>query len=147
MMAVRLVDHAKLFVEQGAYVFIAGRRQEQLDGALEEIGRNVRGVRADSGNLEDLDRLHEVVKRETGTIDVLFASAGAGWWVPLEGVTAEHFAQTFDVNVKGTLFTVAKALPLLSEGASVIPREKLHAIWSAWGRRNWGGSSAVMMLR
>ena len=111
---------AKLFVQEGAYVFITGRRQEQLDAAVKEIGRNVTGVRADSANLDDLDRLFETVKREKGKIDVLFASAGVGWWVSVADVTPEHYEQTFDVNVKGTLFTMVKALPLLKDGASVI---------------------------
>lgn len=111
---------AKLFVQEGAYVFITGRRQEQLDAAVKEIGRNVTGVRADSGKLEDLDRLFETVKREKGKIDVLFASAGVGWWVPVADVTLKHYEQTFDVNVKGTLFTMVKAIPLLNDGASVI---------------------------
>ena len=111
---------AKLFAQEGAHVFITGRRQEQLDAAVKEIGRGATGVRADSGNLGDLDRLFETVKRERGTVDVLFASAGVGWWVPLAGVTPEHYEQTFDVNVRGTLFTVVKALPVLRDGASVI---------------------------
>ncbi|MGN6369683.1 MAG: SDR family oxidoreductase [Phycisphaerae bacterium] len=111
---------AKLFVKEGAYVFITGRRQEQLDAAVKEIGSNVTGVRGDSASLADLDRLFETVKKEKGKIDVLFASAGVGWWVPVGQVTEEHYEKTFDVNVKGTLFTVVKALPLLSDGASVI---------------------------
>lgn len=111
---------AKLFVQEGAHVFITGRRQEALDQAVKEIGKNVTGVRGDAANLEDLDRLFEAVKKEKGRIDVLFASAGVGWWVPLEEVTEKHYADTFDVNVKGTLFTMIKALPLLTDGASVI---------------------------
>lgn len=111
---------AKLFVHEGAHVFITGRRQEQLDAAVKNIGKNVTGVRADSGNLTDLDRLFETVKRQRGSIDVLFASAGVGWWVPVQEITPEHYEQTFDVNVKGTLFTMVKALPLLKDGASVI---------------------------
>lgn len=111
---------AKLFVKEGAHVFITGRRQEALDQAVAEIGKNVTGVRGDSENLDDLDRLFDVVRKEKGRIDILFASAGVGWWVPLEEVTEEHYAATFDVNVKGTLFTMQKALPLLKDGASVI---------------------------
>jgi NAD(P)-dependent dehydrogenase (short-subunit alcohol dehydrogenase family) len=118
---------AKLFVKEGAYVFITGRRQEQLDAAVKEIGSNVIGVRCDSGNLADLDRLFEIVKKEKGHIDVLFASAGVGWWVPIEQVTLEHYDKTFDVNVKGTLFTMAKALPLLKDGASVILNASIAA--------------------
>ncbi len=111
---------AKRFVEEGAYVFITGRRQAELDKAVKEIGRNVMGVQGDAGNLADLDRLYEVVKKEKSRIDVLYASAGVGWWVPMGSITEEHYANTFDVNVKGTIFTVQKALPLLTEGASVI---------------------------
>jgi NAD(P)-dependent dehydrogenase (short-subunit alcohol dehydrogenase family) len=108
---------AKLFAKEGAHVFITGRRQDALDQAVKEIGKNVTGVRGDSGNLEDLDRLFETVRKEKGRIDILFASAGVGWWVPLEEVTEQHYADTFDVNVKGTLFTMQKSLPLLSDGA------------------------------
>jgi len=114
------LETAKLFVNEGAHVFITGRRQETLDQAVQEIGRNVTGVRGDSASLADLDRLFETVKRDKGQIDVLFASAGVGWWVPLHEVTEKHYADTFDVNVKGTLFTMVKALPLLKDGASVI---------------------------
>jgi len=112
---------AKLFVEEGAYVFIRGRRQEQLDKALKEIGRNVTGVQGDSGNLADLDRLFETVKRERGHIDVLFASAGFGeLTVPLAAATEKHFDETFGVNARGTFFTAQKALPLLRDGGSII---------------------------
>jgi NAD(P)-dependent dehydrogenase (short-subunit alcohol dehydrogenase family) len=110
---------AKLFVEEGAYVFITGRRQDKLDEAVKAIGRNVTGVQGDSANLADLDRLYEVVKREKGKIDVLFASAGFGEFAPIGQVTEEHFDKTFDLNVRGTLFTVQKALPLFSDGGSI----------------------------
>ena len=111
---------AKLFVEEGAYVFITGRRQKQLDDAVKAIGRNVRGVQGDAANLADLDRLYDVVKREQGRIDVLFASAGYGEYAPIGEVTEEHFDKTFDLNVRGTLFTVQKALPLVVDGGSII---------------------------
>ena len=111
---------AKLFVEEGAYVFITGRKQEQLDEAVKLIGRNVTGVRGDSANLDDLDRLFDTVKREKGKIDVLFASAGKGEAVPLGEITEQHFDAAFNVNARGTLFTVQKALPLLNDGASII---------------------------
>src|SRR5579871_1815604 len=110
---------AKLFVEEGAYVFITGRRQEALDEAVELIGRNVTGVRGDATNLEDLDRLFDTVKREKGKIDILFASAGTGEAVPLGEITEQHFDTTFDLNVRGTLFTVQKALPLFKDGGSI----------------------------
>src|SRR6202011_267352 len=95
---------AKLFVEEGAYVFITGRKRETLDKAVKLIGRNVTGVRGDAANLDDLDRLFEAVKKEKGKIDILFASAGIGEPVPLGQITEEHFDRTFDLNVRGTLF-------------------------------------------
>ncbi len=110
---------AKRFVEEGAYVFITGRRQEQLDEAVKLIGRNVTGVRGDASNLDDLDRLFETVKREKGKIDVLYASAGTGEAVPLGEITEQHFDAAFDLNVRGTLFTVQKALPLFNDGGSI----------------------------
>jgi NAD(P)-dependent dehydrogenase (short-subunit alcohol dehydrogenase family) len=111
---------AKLFVEEGAYVFITGRRQKQLDDAVRAIGRNVTGVQGDAGNLDDLDRLYETVKQEKGRIDVLFASAGTGELAPIGEVTDEHFDKTFGLNVRGTLFAVQKALPLFRDGGSII---------------------------
>src|ERR1700678_1664600 len=110
---------AKLFVEEGAYVFITGRKQ-QLDEAVKLIGRNVTGVRGDAANLDDLDRLFDTVKREKGKIDVLFASAGKGEAAKLGEITEQHFDAAFNVNARGTLFTVQKALPLLNDGASII---------------------------
>ncbi len=111
---------AQRFVGEGAYVFITGRRQPELDEAVMLIGKNVTAVRGDIANLADLDRLFSTVKREKGQIDVLFANAGTGGFAPLGAITEEHFDSVFDVNVKGTLFTVQKALPLLRDGASVI---------------------------
>lgn len=112
---------AKLFVEEGAYVFITGRRQPQLDAAVKEVGRNVTGVQGDSGNLGDLDRLYATVKAQKGRVDILFASAGIGdFGVPIGSVTEEKFDNTFNVNVRGTLFTVQKALPLMPDGGSII---------------------------
>jgi NAD(P)-dependent dehydrogenase (short-subunit alcohol dehydrogenase family) len=111
---------AKLFVEEGAYVFITGRRQKQLDDAVRAIGGNVTGVQGDSGNLDDLDRLYETVKQKKGRIDVLFASAGTGEMAPIGEVTEEHFDKIFGLNVRGTLFTVQKALPLFRDGGSII---------------------------
>jgi NAD(P)-dependent dehydrogenase (short-subunit alcohol dehydrogenase family) len=110
---------AKLFVQEGAHVFITGRRQKELDDAVEAIGRNVTGVRGDIAKTADLDRLYERVGK-IGRIDVLFANAGIGAFVSLGSITEEYFDETFDVNVRGTLFTVQKALPLLNDGASII---------------------------
>jgi NAD(P)-dependent dehydrogenase (short-subunit alcohol dehydrogenase family) len=110
---------AKRFVAEGAYVFITGRRKEELDGAVKEIGDNVTGVQGDVANLTDLDHLYETVKMR-GRIDILVANAGVAEFAPLESVTEEHFDKIFNINVRGTLFTVQKALPLLNDGASVI---------------------------
>jgi NAD(P)-dependent dehydrogenase (short-subunit alcohol dehydrogenase family) len=111
---------AQRFVEEGAYVFITGRRQETLDEAVNLIGRNVTAVQGNAANLNDLDRLFDTVKREKGKIDVLFASAGKGEAAVLGDITEQHFDTTFDLIVRGTLFTVQKALPLLNGGGSII---------------------------
>lgn len=110
---------AKLFVREGAYVFITGRREKELNEAVAAIGSNVTGVRGDVANLADLDRLYETV-RAKGRLDIVFANAGVGEFAPLEKVTEEHFDKIFNINVKGTLFTVQKALPLLNDGGSII---------------------------
>ncbi|WP_210251427.1 glucose 1-dehydrogenase [Neorhizobium sp. P12A] len=111
---------AKRFAEEGARVFMTGRRKEQLDEAVREVGRNARGIPGDIARLEDLNRLYEVVKAEAGHLDVVFANAGGGEFAPLGSISEEHYDRTFDINVKGTLFTVQKALPLLKDGGSVI---------------------------
>jgi NAD(P)-dependent dehydrogenase (short-subunit alcohol dehydrogenase family) len=119
---------AKLFVAEGAYVFITGRRQANLDAAVKAIGRNVTGVQGDVGNLADLDRLYETVKREKGRIDILFASAGVGEFAAIGKVSEEHFDKIFGVNVRGTLFTVQKALPLFADGGSIILNASVASI-------------------
>jgi NAD(P)-dependent dehydrogenase (short-subunit alcohol dehydrogenase family) len=111
---------AQRFVEEGAYVFITGRNQQTLDEAVKLIGRNVTGVQGDAANLNDLDRLFETVKREKGKIDVLFASAGKGEAAVIGEITEQHFDTAFDLIVRGTLFTVQKALPLFNDGGSII---------------------------
>ena len=111
---------AKAFVSEGAYVFITGRRQAELDAAVKEVGENVVGVEGDVSNPADLDRLYDVVKRTTGRIDILFANAGVARYAPLGTITAEFYDSIFNINVKGLLFTVQKALPLLPDGASII---------------------------
>jgi len=110
---------AKLFVDEGAYVFITGRRQKELDEAVKAIGRNVTGVQGDVAKLADVDRLYEIVKAN-GRIDILFANAGIAEFAALGKITEEHFDKLFNINVKGTLFTVQKALPLLNDGGSII---------------------------
>jgi NAD(P)-dependent dehydrogenase (short-subunit alcohol dehydrogenase family) len=111
---------AKRFVAEGAHVFITGRRQTELDAAVAEIGKNVTGVQSDVSKLAELDRLFATIEQEQGHLDVVFANAGVGAIAPLGSITEEQFDRTFNINVKGLLFTVQKALPLLSEGASII---------------------------
>ena len=107
---------AQRFVEEGAYVFITGRRQGELDAAVNQIGKNVTGVQGDVSNLEDLDRLYATVKEKQGRIDILFANAGIGEFAPLGEISEAQFDKTFGVNVKGLLFSVQKALPLFQDG-------------------------------
>ena len=111
---------AKRFVEEGAYVFITGRRQAELDKAVKEIGRNVTAVQGDVTNLDDLDRLYATVKETKGVIDVLFANAGFVELKTIDQISPAHFDKTFDINTKGLLFTVQKALPLMRQGGSTI---------------------------
>jgi NAD(P)-dependent dehydrogenase (short-subunit alcohol dehydrogenase family) len=111
---------AKLFVKEGAYVFITGRRQKELDEAVKTIGTNVTGIQGDVAQLSDLDRLYQTVSKTKGRIDVVFANAGVAEFVPFGAVTEEHFDRLFNINVRGTLFTVQKALPLLNDGGSII---------------------------
>ena len=111
---------AQRFVAEGAYVFVTGRRQSELDAAVKQIGKSVTAVQGDVSNLADLDRLYATVKQQKGHIDILFANAGTGECAPLGAITEEHFDKIFDANVKGLLFTVQKALPLLKDGSSII---------------------------
>ena len=111
---------AKRFVQEGAHVFITGRREPELAAAVKEIGRNVTGVRGDVSNLGDLDRLFAQIKREKGKLDIVFANAGVAKYAPLGTITEELYDSIFHVNVKGLLFTVQKALPLLPDGAAII---------------------------
>ena len=136
---------AKLFVEEGAYVFITGRRQAQLDAAVKEISKNVTGVQGDAGNLADLNRLYETVKTEKGYIDIVFASAGVGDFnVPLGSVTEENFDNTFNVNVRGTLFTVQKALPLMRDGGSIIMTGSIASVKGFQGLSVYNASKAAV---
>ena len=111
---------AKRFVQEGAYVFVTGRRQLALDEALRQIGSNATGVQGDVSKLGDLDRLFEQVKKDKGKLDIVFANAGIAKYAPLGTIDEEHFDSIFGGNVKGLLFTVQKALPLLPDGASII---------------------------
>jgi len=128
---------AKLFVDEGAHVFISGRRQEALDEAVKLIGRNVTGVQADSANLDDLDRLFDAVRREKGAVDVLWISAGRGEEHKLGEITEQHFDATFGLNARGTLFTVQKALPLFNDGGSILMTGSIASVrgypsWSVY---------------
>lgn len=111
---------AQEFVKEGAYVFVTGRRQPALDQAVQTIGRNVAGVQADASSFADLDKLYAAIKKDKGRLDILVANAGGGAMAPLGSITEEHYDAAFDTNVKGTLFTVQKALPLMSQGGSII---------------------------
>ena len=111
---------AKRFIAEGAFVFIFGRRQEVLDAAVTELGPNARAVKGSVSNEADLDRLYAAVKAERGTLDIVFANAGVGSQLRLGEITAKHIDETFDINVKGTIFTAQKALPLMGPGGSII---------------------------
>jgi NAD(P)-dependent dehydrogenase (short-subunit alcohol dehydrogenase family) len=111
---------AKLFVKEGAHVFITGRRQKELDEAVKVIGSNVTGIQGDVSKLTDLDRLYDTIKAKGKKIDIVFANAGVAEFAALGSITEEHFDKQFDINVKGTLFTVQKALPLMNDGGSII---------------------------
>ena len=111
---------ARRFIEEGAFVYLFGRRQEQLEAAVADLGANARAVSGSITDLADLDRLFATVKAERGGLDILFANAGTGAFAVLGEITPEHYDRIFDVNVKGTVFTVQKALPLMSDGGSII---------------------------
>jgi len=111
---------AKRFVAEGSTVFITGRRKEQLDEAIREIGKGVVAIQGDISNLADLDRMFATIREHSGRLDILFANAGVGAFVPLGHITEEHFDKIFDVNVKGTVFTVQKALPLMRDGGTIV---------------------------
>ena len=130
---------AKQFVNEGAYVFITGRREAELARAVKEIGNNVTAVRGDVSDLSDLDRLFVQIKREKARLDILFANAGVARYAPLGSITEEFYHSIFDINVKGVLFTVQKALPLMPDGASIILNASIvaskgfssHSVYSA----------------
>src|SRR2546425_13293214 len=131
---------AKQFVHEGAYVFITGRREPELARAVKEIEKNVTGVQGDVSNLGDLDRLFAQIKREKGRLDIVFANAGGAKLAPLGTITEEHYDAIFNINVKGLLFTVQKALPLLPDGASIILNASIVA---SKGLPDWSVYSAT----
>jgi NAD(P)-dependent dehydrogenase (short-subunit alcohol dehydrogenase family) len=135
---------AKRFVAEGAYVFITGRRQTELDAAVTEIGKNVTGIQSDVSNLADLDRLYATIEQEQGHLDVVFANAGIGELTPLGAITEEHFDKTFNINVKGLLFTVQKALPLMPEGASIVLNASTNSIKGVPAFSVYGATKAAV---
>jgi NAD(P)-dependent dehydrogenase (short-subunit alcohol dehydrogenase family) len=131
---------AKQFVNEGAYVFITGRRDRELAAAVKEIGRNVIGVQGDAANFGDLDRLFAQIKREKGRLDIVFANAGTAQLASLGDITEEHYDTIFTINVKGVLFTVQKALALMPDGGSIV----LNAsIFGSKGPAGWSVYSAT----
>lgn len=136
---------AKHFIAEGAYVFVTGRRQQALDTAVSEIGKNVTGIQGDVSNLVDLDRLYSIVKQQKGHIDILFANAGLGEFARLGHISEEHFDRTFGVNVKGLLFTVQKAIPLFKdEGGSIILNSSIAASKGVEGFSVYSASKAAI---
>ena len=135
---------AKRFVTEGAYVFVTGRRQTELKVAVRDIGKNVTDVQGDVSNLADLDRLYSIVKQQKGHIDILFANAGLGEFSTLEKISEAHFDKTFDVNVKGLLFTVQKAVPLFKDGGSIILNSSIAASKGVEGFSVYSASKAAV---
>jgi len=135
---------AKRFVEEGAFVFIFGRRQAALDAAVAELGPHARAVKGSVSDLGDLDRLYAAVKDERGSLDIVFANAGAGSQLALGKITAEHIDETFDTNVKGAIFTVQQALPLMGEGGSIILTGSSAGTTGAPGMTAYSASKAAV---
>ncbi|TBO40605.1 SDR family NAD(P)-dependent oxidoreductase [Pedobacter kyonggii] len=135
---------AKLFVSEGAYVYITGRNQEKLDEAVKAIGNNVRGIQGDAANLKDLDRLFDIIESEQGKIDILYANAGVGDFGPLGMITEEHFDKLFNLNVKAVVFAVQKALPLFNNGGSIIMTGSIAAMKGFAGLGLYGASKAAL---
>lgn len=119
---------AERFAAEGATVFVTGRRQEELDAAVKRIGRGATGVRGDIAKLADLDRLYDVIRQRAGRLDVLFANAGGGTFLPLGQITEDHVDTWLGINIKGTLFTVQKALPLMPNGASIVLNSSMVSV-------------------
>ena len=135
---------AKLFVKEGACVFITGRREKELDEAVKEIGSNVTGVQGDVARLADLDRLYEEIKAK-GKLDIVFANAGVAEFAPLGEITEAHFDKLFNINVKGTLFTVQKALPLLNDRGSIILNGSVASVKGTAAFGVYGATKAALV--
>jgi NAD(P)-dependent dehydrogenase (short-subunit alcohol dehydrogenase family) len=135
---------AQRFVDEGAFDFITGRRQSEVDKAVNQIGKNVTGVQGDVSNLADLDGLYDTVKRQKGRIDILFANAGIIELLPLGSISESHFDKIFSVNVKGLLFTVQKALPLFQDGGSIILTASVNSSKGFEGSSVYGATKAAI---
>jgi len=135
---------AKRFVAEGAHVFITGRRKAQLDAAVADIGRNVTGVRSDVANLQDLDQLFATIQKEKGRLDVLFANAGGGQVAALGQITEAHFDSIFDTNVRGLVFTVQKAIPIMPKGATIVLNASTTSIKGTPGFSIYSASKAAV---
>lgn len=135
---------ARRFAEEGAHVFITGRRQGELDAAVKEIGANVTAVQGDVTSLADLDRLTATIKEQKGHIDIYFANAGLGEFAPLGSLTEEHYQRVFDINVKGVVFGVQKALPLIKDGGSIILNASIASITGQAGTSLYSASKAAL---
>jgi NAD(P)-dependent dehydrogenase (short-subunit alcohol dehydrogenase family) len=135
---------AKRFVEEGAYVFITGRRQAELDNAVRFIEKNVTAVQGDVSNLADLDRLYQTVKEKKGRLDIVFANAGIAQFAPIGEITEQFYQNIFDVNVKGLIFTVQKALPLLRDGSAIILNASIAGYTGFEGNSVYGASKAAV---
>lgn len=135
---------AKLFVEQGAYVYITGRRQAELDQAKADIGRNVTTVQGDVANLADLDRLYQIVAAGKGVVDIVFANAGFVEHQTIEQLTPEHYDKTFNINLRGVMFTVQKALPLMKRGGSIVLNSSIVADKGLPAHGAYGATKAAL---
>src|SRR5258706_6718832 len=135
---------ARRFASEGAYVYITGRRQSELDAAVRQIGKNVTAVQGDVSNLADLDRLYARVKQQHGRLDIVFANAGIGKVTALGDISEAHFDNTFNINVKGLLFTVQKALPLLQDGGSIILTASINSIKATPGVSVYSATKAAI---
>ncbi|UJR12798.1 hypothetical protein I4U23_017086 [Adineta vaga] len=135
---------AQEFVAEGAYVFITGRQKEKLDSAVKQIGQNISGIQADSSKFDDLDNVYKIIKEEKGHLDILFANAGIGGTMGLDSITEKFYDDIFNINVKGVLFTVQKALPILKDGSSIILNASVVSIkGSAAGSIYYSSKAAV----
>jgi NAD(P)-dependent dehydrogenase (short-subunit alcohol dehydrogenase family) len=135
---------AQELIKEGAYVFITGRRQSALDDAVNTLGANAMGIHADVGNLTDLEKLYTAIRQQKGRLDILFANAGVGTFATLDAITEEHYDSIFDTNVKGLVFTVQKALPLMHAGASIILTASTASISGAAAFSIYGATKAAV---